>query len=279
MKTKHFLGVSKSFLISKSRFYGLKPLVTINELKNHIRSCQRTRWGGGRSLDPKIQESDRLACSWTSRHQYAFRILNLVKQKRRWICLRLNLERSSVLPVQLAGFALGEVWSTEWRQVSTRHALGKQIHTMLLQCRGEGDGKVADFDKAARRQGFKRTKPTTQFSNQNFLSQQSPLNMPSVDLKSLAKASGIERLGRKSLTGTDMMFKHHNYGIGRTVAKKSWSKHSLKGDMADCHWLVTRVAPKKMVRPNAGRLELMQSGCGPFCEKNDKALISRLNCA
>ena len=72
--------------------------------------------------------------------------------------------------------------------------------------------------------------------------------MPPVKLKLFQKAGSIDR-ARKVLTGTDLMYKQHNYGVGRVLSKKSWLQHSLSGDLTDCHWLVTRVSPKKRVRP------------------------------
>jgi len=71
--------------------------------------------------------------------------------------------------------------------------------------------------------------------------------MPPVKLKLFKSAGSIDRV-RKSMTGTDLMYKQHNYGIGRTISKRAWSKHSSNGDLLDCHWLVTRVFPKQMVR-------------------------------
>lgn len=71
--------------------------------------------------------------------------------------------------------------------------------------------------------------------------------MPRSVLKLYRKASSVDRV-KKRLSGTDMMIKHHNYGVGRTIAKKSWMQHSAAGDLTDCHWLVTRVSPGQIVR-------------------------------
>ena len=65
-------------------------------------------------------------------------------------------------------------------------------------------------------------------------------------LKKLTSAGSISRINKK-LTGTDLLMRHHNYGVGRVLSKKSWQKHSPAGDLSDCHWLITRVSPKKIV--------------------------------
>lgn len=71
--------------------------------------------------------------------------------------------------------------------------------------------------------------------------------MPRPVLKLFQKAGSVERV-KKTLSGTDLMIKHHNYGVGRTISKLRWRQHSEKGDLADCHWLVTRVSPRQIVR-------------------------------